>query len=165
MKYFFWILSFLFLLLSRTGLQRKRSLAFIYIIVLLVGWTGQSFGETQQRYSSKVSYSLNQVLHFRDFELEFLGMKTQRIEVNRHLIPTGPCYNFKISNKQESKVICWSSGTGDVAPIPFKVANQCFTLERVYSEKIPKISGKFKNLEENELVINKASPDGCRNAK
>jgi len=142
MKKFFWVLSFLFL-----------------------SWGCQSLGEAQQRYATKVNYSLNQVLHFPDFEVEFLGMKKQKIEVNRHLVPFGPCYNFKISNKEESKIICWSSGTGDIAPTPFKMSNKCYTLERVYSEKIPKVSGKFANLEENELVINKAPLDWCRNAK
>lgn len=98
-------------------------------------------------YNSIVSYSKNEVIKFPDFTLEFTGTRDEK-----KMFPNGNSinfrfYDFKITFGSETKIVSWSSGTGDIAPLPFEAGGKKFELELSNSESLN------KKLSENELVI------------
>ncbi len=98
-------------------------------------------------YNSIISYSKNEAMTFPDFTLEFTGIRDEK-----KFFPNGNSINirfhdFKVISGSETKIISWSSGTGDIAPQPFEAGGKKFELELSNSESLK------KKLSENELVI------------
>jgi hypothetical protein len=56
-----------------------------------------------------------------------------------------------VRNANVEKVVSWSSGTGDIAPVEFEIGGKHYQLELRHSEKLGK-------LQDNELVIWQAKP-------
>jgi hypothetical protein len=98
---------------------------------------------TSAPYGAITKYEKDKAIAFADFNLEFIGER----RVSTPQYPRGFLYfDFKIKAGSEEKVISWTSGTGDIGPAEFEIAEKKFLLERARSDKLGR-------LEENELVI------------
>lgn len=94
-------------------------------------------------YSAKVKFRVGQTLHFPEFEVTYVG--------KRHVTP--PQYprgwwihDFKVRSKGNEQTVSWSSGTGDIGPVRFKVNDVEFQIELSLSDKLG-------HLREDEMVI------------
>ena len=94
-------------------------------------------------YGEKNVFKKGKSLDFPDFRLIYLGQR----RVKSELFPRGFLYyDFLVEKGNISETISWSSGTGDIAPLEFRIENKIYFLELAISDEL----GKLKN---NELVI------------
>jgi len=82
-------------------------------------------------YGEKVHFRQGVALHFRDFDLIFLGARHQP---SPQFPPGFMLDEFRVTRGKESQVVIWSSGTGDIGPVRFKVSGREFALELQISE-------------------------------
>ena len=130
----------------------------IFLLLLLLLVPACSFSETTPKtanYEEIVTYSKGQQISFPDFSLTFQNERTQELYHQGLRIPMGNCHDFLIVAGQVKKTICWSSGTGAIGPAHFLVAETCFGLERIFADRLGKLSA-------NQLVISKAPREYCR---
>jgi hypothetical protein len=74
-------------------------------------------------YGSRVRFIAGRTLHFPDFEVTNTG--------KRHVTPTQYprgwwVHDFKVRSKGNEQTVSWSSGTGYIGPVRFKVGNAEF---------------------------------------
>ncbi len=95
-------------------------------------------------YGQKTTYKKDTPLIFPDCQLTYLGQH----RVSSKAYPRGfLLYDFKATTQGATKDISWSSGTGEIAPLFFKVAGKKFVLELSHSDAFPGF------LKPNELVL------------
>jgi hypothetical protein len=102
-------------------------------------------------YSKVVQYSKNKTINFPDFDLEYTGETSKTSTFDNGNSFTFHYQNFTVSRGSESKVVQWTSGTGDIGPIPFEFGSNKYTIELTYCEALK------KKLDSDELVITKLS--------
>ncbi len=91
-------------------------------------------------------------IEFPDFRLKFIGDRDGG-SINGLLL--APIFDFEVLTSSESKLIHWSSGTGDIGPTSFKVQKKCFWLEL-------RSSDAYGRLGDNEAVISRRDePTDC----
>lgn len=101
------------------------------------------------QYDQPATYSETAPLQYPDFTLRFLGKSEGGTLPNG--MPMGAQYRFEASLPDGQKsAVTWSSGTGEIAPRPFIINGQKFTLER-------SISTTGERLAENQLIIRKST--------
>ena len=94
---------------------------------------------------AKVSYKKDTPVQFGAFSLTFIGQR--RVTLEKY--PRGFLYyDFRLTDPHGTQTISWSSGTGEIAPLRFKVGSEEFELELQRSDKL----GKLK---ENEMVVSR----------
>jgi hypothetical protein len=100
-------------------------------------------------YGSKVRFRVDRAMRFRDFEMTYMG--------KRHVTP--PQYprgwwihDFKVRSKENEQTVSWSTGTGDIGPVNFKVGGASFQIELSHSNKLGQ-------LHEDEMVISPVKVD------
>jgi len=87
------------------------------------------------KYQEKVVFKEGEILSFPDFNLQFVGENSQKVEINPNLLFT--YYNFKIIDHEgKSLEISWSSGTGEISPQIFAVGNRVYQLELKADEMV-----------------------------
>ena len=94
-------------------------------------------------YGEKNVFKKGKSLDFPDFRLTYLGQRRVKSEL---FLRGFVYYDFRVTSGNISETISWSSGTGDIAPLEFRIENKIYVLELAISDKL----GKLKN---NELVI------------
>lgn len=95
---------------------------------------------------AKVAYKKDTPIQFPAFTLTYVGDR----RVAPEKLPRGFLYyDFRVTSARGTQTVSWTSGTGDIGPVLFRVGNEGFTLELQISDKL----GKLK---ENELVVNRA---------
>jgi len=99
------------------------------------------------KYGEKVKYKLGEKIKFSDFDLEYLGVR--KIPGPGKLVFT--YYDFKISKDNKYKNISWSSGTGDIAPNPFKFNGLKYSILKNGTLDLP--DGRVERLKEDELIV------------
>jgi len=108
---------------------------------------GHAAWEQKASYGTRVKYQAGQKIEFPDFTVEYVGER-------RTSLPAYPrgflYYDFKVRTANVEKVVSWSSGTGDIAPVDFEIGSKRFFLELRRSDKLGKLSN-------DELVISPAS--------
>lgn len=129
-----WITSFLLLLLCfSSGCQGRSGKR-------LVSWLDQS---RTAGYGEKVFYFQDQPIAFPDFTLTYQGER----HVTSDRYPRGFDYlDFRVDDGNESQIVSWSSGTGDIGPSFFTVAGQQYKLELTDSDELGPLA-------DGELVI------------
>lgn len=98
-------------------------------------------------YNSIVQFKMEEKIYFPDFAIEYVRKKSIQGPNNAKWSMT--TFYFNVSNVNETKQIFWSSGTGEITPIPFEFDKNKFFIELKYAEKM-KIW-----LKDNEFVISK----------
>jgi hypothetical protein len=124
---------------------KNNSTLILLISGLLVFVGPVSCGHAEQNAScgTRVKYKAGQKIEFPDFTLEYVGERRKSLPV----YPRGFLYyDFKVSTGNTEKVVSWTAGTGDIAPIEFEIGGKHYQLELRHSDKL----GKLKD---NELVI------------
>ena len=96
------------------------------------------------RYGEKIQYAHGQLLNFPDVTLEFVGKRES--PPSDHYPRSMYSYDFKVYQGNQSQLISWSSGTGDIGPTLFELTGNRYALELVMSDKLG-------ILDENELVL------------
>jgi hypothetical protein len=108
---------------------------------------GHAAWEQKASYGTRVKYQAGQKIEFPDFTVEYVGER-------RTSLPAYPrgflYYDFKVRTANVEKVVSWSSGTGDIAPVDFEIGSKRFFLELRRSDKLGKLN-------KDELVIRPAS--------
>jgi hypothetical protein len=103
-------------------------------------------------YGKKFMYLPAREIEFPDFRLKFIGDRDGG-SINGLLL--APIFDFEVLTSSESKLIHWSSGTGDIGPTSFKVQKKCFWLEL-------RSSDAYGRLGDNEAVISRRDePTDC----
>lgn len=116
-----------------------------FCLIVMTGCTTPSGtrSHAMNEYSHKVKYKENQDLSFPDFTLRYSG----QTKVIPPRYPRGFIYyNFLVKANGHAQKIRWSSGTGMIAPLDFKVDGKAFWLEL-------QACAKFGHLAADELVI------------
>lgn len=98
-------------------------------------------------YNKVVEYEKGKILKFPDFTLEYLDERTEKKDFPDGSSLTFRFFDFKISGEKESKVISWSFGTGDIAPVDFEFDGKKYQIEMSNSEALK------QRLKKNEIVI------------
>mgnify|MGYP000844964756 FL=1 len=99
-------------------------------------------------YGVKVSFQQDSPIKFADFILTFAG---DRIIKPPHY-PRGIRYrDFMITGDSNAFNISWSTGTGDICPSAFTIADKRFSLSL-------SISDQLGVLQDNELVVTLIHP-------
>ncbi|MCE7989207.1 MAG: hypothetical protein DYG89_49265 [Caldilinea sp. CFX5] len=94
-------------------------------------------------YGEKVFYFRAQPIAFPDFALTYRGER----HVASDKYPRGFAYlDFQVVHDDESQIVSWSSGTGEIGPSFFTVAGQQYKLELAASDELGQLA-------EGELVI------------
>jgi uncharacterized membrane protein len=102
-------------------------------------------------YGKVVSFSMNKIIQFPDFDLEYTGETSKTSTFDNGNSFTFHYQNFTLSRGSESKVVQWTSGTGDIGPIQFVFGSNKYSIELRYCESLK------KKLDDDELVITKIS--------
>lgn len=106
----------------------------------LTAWFDQS---RTAGYGEKIFYFTDQPIAFPDFTLTYQGVR----HVAADNYPRGFDYHdFQVDNGDESQIVAWSSGAGDIGPSFFTVAGQQYKLELTYSDELGRLAA-------GELVI------------
>jgi hypothetical protein len=109
-------------------------------VTRLTSWLDQS---RTAAYGEKVFYFQDQPIVFPDFTLIYQGER----QVTSDKYPRGFTYHdFQVDNGDESQMVSWSSGTGEIGPSFFTVAGQQYMLELISSDELGRLT-------EGELVI------------
>ena len=94
----------------------------------------------------KAAYKKDTPVPLATFRLTYMGQR--RVASEKY--PRGfLIYDFRVNSAQGTQTISWSSGTGDIAPVLFRVGGEGFTLELQHSDKL----GQLKD---SELVVSRA---------
>lgn len=104
-------------------------------------------GKSADDYNTVIEYEKGKVLKFPDFSLEYMDERTEKKEFPNGNVINFRFFDFKISNEKESKVISWSFGSGDIAPLDFEFDGKKYQLEMSNSEALK------QRLKKNEIVI------------
>lgn len=131
----------------------KFKLFVITIILMFLPGCSRSLADPNStRYGQKFMYHPAREIQFPDFRLKFVG---DRAGGSISGLLLAPIFDFQVLTSNESKLIHWSSGTGDIGPTGFKVQKACFWLELDYSEA-------YGRLGDNEAVISRRDePQDC----
>lgn len=106
----------------------------------LTAWFAQS---RTAGYGEKVFYFQDQPIAFPDFTLTYQGVRHVAADND----PRGFDYHdFQVIAGDESQIVAWSGGTGDIGPSFFTVDRRQYKLELAYSDELGQ-------LVEEELVI------------
>jgi len=96
------------------------------------------------KYGAKIQYAQGEPLNFPDVTLEFIGITETP---SSDLYPRSMYdYEFNVFDGNQSLIISWSAGTGDIGPTVFELDGKSYALELAMSDKL----GKLKK---NELVL------------
>lgn len=114
-------------------------------------YPGMTKSLQKYQYGTVVSYTENELIHFPDFDLTFVGMYDRTPENFPNQNVRLLYYDFVISKGTEKQTVSWSSGLGEIVPHPFEVEGQHYTLERTMIKS--STPGPTQRLAENELVI------------
>lgn len=128
-----------------TDTHKKNTRLTLTTVLLLISAAACNGSSTQgPGYGMKVQYTQGQALNFPDVTLEFAGKRET---------PPSPDYprsiyhyDFKVYQGDQSKLISWSAGTGDIGPTRFELAGNTYALELAMSDELGP-------LEKNELVL------------
>lgn len=105
-------------------------------------------------YNTIVNFELDQTLHFEDFSLRFT--KKRSIPGPNNAKWNMRFFDFEITGKSGIKQLHWSSGTGRIAPVPFKYDHSDFLLIlHVLQTNKPDEPYSFIEMNENQLIIQK----------
>ncbi len=102
-------------------------------------------GKHNYSYNSIVKFKLEEIFYFPDFSIQLIEEKSIPGPNNAKWEMT--TFYFNLISGDQSKQISWSSGSGEIAPIPFEFNQKQFSIELKYSEKIKTC------LNDNEFVI------------
>lgn len=129
-----WVAALLlFLLGASSGCQSS-------LVTRLTTWLDSS---RTAGYGEKVFYFPDQPIAFPDFTLTYQGER----HVTSDKYPRGFAYlDFQVVQGDESQIVAWSSGAGDIGPSYFTVAGQQYKLELAYSDELGRLAA-------GELVI------------
>ena len=101
-------------------------------------------------YGDVVSYGKNKTIKFPDFDMVYTGETSKTSKFDNGNSFTFHYENFTISRGSDSKNVQWTSGTGEIYPIPFEFGGNKYTIELRYCEALKKKLGG------DELVITKS---------
>jgi len=119
------------------------------LILLTIMVIGANCGDKDGKYGTVVSFSKDNSIKFPDFELVFTGESDKTSYFDNGNKFTFHYYNFSVTAGSENKTVQWSSGTGEIGPMPFEIGGNKYSIELKYSE------GLKKRLDNDELVITK----------
>lgn len=106
-----------------------------------------STGAAAVTYGSRQHYARDQVLRFPDFELVYLGERRERSPG----LPAITFHDFRLQGAATpATTLSWSSGIGDIGPLPFRVGDRQFLLEM-------QVSDTLGTLGPDELVVTRAA--------
>lgn len=111
-------------------------IGYLLLVLMLLSFTSCAVMQNQNvndqaAYGEKVQYSVNQDLHFPGFSLRYIG---ERKVENPKFIHGFLYYDFDVFTDMEKQTISWSAGTGDIAPLFFKLRNLDYVLEKGSSD-------------------------------
>lgn len=118
---------------------------FFFFFILLGLFSGfcEKTKDSSAKFGEKVKFAQNLPVKFEGFSLTYIGER--QIAVSN--FPGGFLYyDFQAKADGEEKTVSWTSGTGDIGPVPFIIDGKKYELEL-------RISDKLGNLDENELVV------------
>ncbi len=119
----------------------------LILLAIMISFIGANCGDKDGKYGAVVSFSKDDTVKFPDFALVFTGESDKTSYFDNGNKFTFHYYNFNASSGAESKVVQWSSGTGEIGPMPFEIGGNKYTIELKYAE------GMKRKLDSNELVI------------
>ena len=118
---------------------RSRTVG-VFLLVLFAAFTAGAAD-----LGTKVAYKKDTPIQFPAFTLTFVGDR----RVVPEKFPRGFLYyDFRVTSAQGTQTVSWSSGTGDIGPVSFRVGGEGYALELQISDKL----GKLKT---NELVVSR----------
>lgn len=85
-----------------------------------------------KQYGRKITLGKGENIKYPDFQIIFLGERKE--SVPKYARGYFIYYDFEISSGNEKKVVSWSAGTGDIAPLPFDFKGQKYVLEKDTSD-------------------------------
>lgn len=107
----------------------------------------QSDNKHNASYDSIVKFKMEEKIYFPDFSIEYVGSKSILGPNNAKWSMT--TFYFNLRNVNQIKQISWSSGIGEIAPMPFEFCQKKFLIELKYAEKMKTW------LKDNEFSISK----------
>jgi len=119
-------------------------ITFTTILLLITVVACNRTSMQQPTYGVKTQYTQGQPLNFPDVTLEFVGKRES--PPSDYYPRSMYFYDFKVYQGNQSQLISWSSGTGDIGPTLFELAGNRYALELAMSDKLGV-------LDENELVL------------
>jgi hypothetical protein len=121
--------------MSRRQYFRVVAAGLLFVVGLAAGHAAD--------YGTKVVFKKSVPVALPDFVLTYLGAR----RATKEKFPRGFLYHdFRVAGVQGVQTVSWSSGTGDIAPQPFKIGDREFALELGSSDKLGRLAG-------DELVI------------
>ena len=122
--------------------NRSSLVPLLGAIFAFAGVVSRGHAKQNASYGTRVKYRAGKI-EFPDFTVEYLGERRKSLPV----YPRGFLYyDFKITSGKTEKVISWTTGTGDIAPIQFEISGKHYQLELRHLDKLGKLN-------DNELVI------------
>lgn len=100
---------------------------FIYLSLMLVGLMTAA-ATPKQNYYEGFGLTEGQKLVFPDFDLVFKGRVPGPFFPNSKTRRMADVLNFEINKGVETKSLKWSSGTGEISPVAFKIGGMAYVL-------------------------------------
>lgn len=76
--------------------------------------------------TSNWSQTEGEILHFTDFDIEFLGKKHN--DVSPEFAHVDWHYEFRVFRNKDSVIVTWSTGTGLIGPRQFEFLGKRYTI-------------------------------------
>lgn len=92
--------------------------------------------EPASEYRQPVPFRAGVALSFADFRLTYIG---DRRVTSPQFAPGFLYRDFRPESAHQVSQISWTSGTGDIAPLPFAVAGRQYRLELQFSESLGRL--------------------------
>jgi hypothetical protein len=147
--------SKLFIALSRHRENAAlRSLLCCVLVLTGAAASAAADDEGKSCFNCAVRYAKDEIIAFDGFTLEFLGRRPQPTPANGQHVRLGDCYDFRVVAPAKTETICWSSGTGEIGPRPFRAGSRCLLLELRRSDTVGK-------LDDGQLVVREGGARDC----
>jgi hypothetical protein len=110
---------------------RRKVLSILATFVAMSTTTSSASQPTV--YGTRVNFKKGSPLRFPDFVIEYIGPRL--VTVPQY--PRGfQHHDFRVTAGEQTLVVSWSYGTGDLGPAPFTVEGKTFWLELVNSQAL-----------------------------
>lgn len=125
--------------------------SFLITIIIFASFLASAGCKSQGKgeYGKPVTFSKDKPVSFSDFDIVYTGETSKKSTFPNGNSFTFHYLNFTVSKGSSSKEVQWTSGTGEIYPVPFEFEMKKYTIELRYTEATK------TRLDEDEMVITK----------